>query len=144
MKLNKNTSPATTISSLPAPQPQSVHLLDGIFIRHNDYYRKFLYKDLLWLKAGGSYCDLHFRDDSRLTVSFCRSSVLSKLPAELFCRIHQSYAVNLCAIDKFYGNTVFIGETLLPVSRSHRPGFLSRLDILGNVPTNEHSDNNNE
>ena len=67
MKLNKNTSPATTISSLPAPQPQSVRPLDGIFIRHNDYYSKFLYKDLL-----------------------------------------------------------------------------SRLDILGNVPTNEHSDNNNE
>lgn len=132
MIMNKNRTdlPARDFSSFPSTAP--IHRLGGIFIRHNDYYRKTLYNNLLWLHAGGSYCDLHFRDGKHLTVSLCLASVLSQLPSDRFCRIHQSYAVNLHAITMFYGNTVCLGEREFPVSRTCRPDLLSRLNILGN------------
>ena len=54
----------------PADVPVCRHTCDGIYIRHKDYFRKYLYSDLLWVKASGCYCDLYFRDKSRLTVAF--------------------------------------------------------------------------
>ena len=46
----------------PADVPVCRHTRDGIYIRHKDYFRKYLYSDLLWVKASGCYCDLYFRD----------------------------------------------------------------------------------
>ena len=46
----------------PADVPVCRHTCDGIYIRHKDYFRKYLYSDLLWVKASGCYCDLYFRD----------------------------------------------------------------------------------
>ena len=68
----------------PADVPVCRHTCDGIYIRHKDYFRKYLYSDLLWVKASGCYCDLYFRDKNRLTVAFSLSVVTSKLPADLF------------------------------------------------------------
>ena len=45
------------------------HVRDGIFIRQDDYYRKCLYTDLLWVEASGSYSDIHLRDRSRIVVA---------------------------------------------------------------------------
>lgn len=91
------------------------HTRDGIYIRHKDYFRKYLYTDLLWVKASGCYCDLYFRDKKRLTVAFPLAVVISKLPDDLFVRLHHSYVVSLYDIDTFFGNTVRIAQQDFPV-----------------------------
>ena len=69
------------------------HVRDGIFIRQDDYYRKCLYTDLLWVEASGSYSDIHLRDRSRIVVAL-RIGVMGRyLPASHFVRIHRSYVV---------------------------------------------------
>ena len=53
------------------------------------------------------------------------------VPSErLFVRIHRSHVVNLRAVTKFVGNTVWLGDLSLPIGEKYRDGFLSRLDIL--------------
>ena len=100
------------------------------YIRHKDYFRKYLYSDLLWVKASGCYCDLYFRDKNRLTVAFSLSVVTSKLPADLFVRLHHSYVVSLYDIETFFGNTVRIAQHDFPIGPSYRADFLARLNIL--------------
>ena len=114
----------------PADVPVCRHTRDGIYIRHKDYFRKYLYSDLLWVKASGCYCDLYFRDKNRLTVAFSLSVVTSKLPADLFVRLHHSYVVSLNDIETFFGNTVRIAQHDFPIGPSYRAGFLARLNIL--------------
>ena len=104
--------------------------LDGIYIRHKDYIRKYVYSELLWVKASGCYCDLDFRDKNRLTVAFPLSVVTSKLPADLFVRLHHSYVVSLYDIETFFGNTVRIAQHDFPIGPSYRADFLARLNIL--------------
>ena len=122
-----------SFSKPPADVPAYRHACDGIYIRHKDYFRKFLYADLLWVKANGCYCDLHFRNKSRLTVAFPLSIVERKLPADLFVRIHHSYVVSLYEITTFFGNTARIGQQDFSIGPAYRAGFLSRLNIL-NTP----------
>ena len=57
-------------NQFPAQLPVLRHERDGIFIRQNDYFRKYLYRDILYVKACGCYCDLYFRDKN---ASPCRS-----------------------------------------------------------------------
>ena len=114
----------------PADVPVCRHTRDGIYIRHKDYFRKYLYSDLLWVKASGCYCDLYFRDKNRLTVAFSLSVVTSKLPADLFVRLHHSYVVSLYDIETFFGNTVRIAQHDFPIGPSYRADFLTRLNIL--------------
>lgn len=114
----------------PADVPVCRHTRDGIYIRHKDYFRKYLYSDLLWVKASGCYCDLYFRDKNRLTVAFPLSVVTSKLPADLFVRLHHSYVVSLYDIETFFGNTVRIAQHDFPIGPSYRADFLARLNIL--------------
>ena len=104
----------------PADVPVCRHTCDGIYIRHKDYFRKYLYSDLLWVKASGCYCDLYFRDKNRLTVAFSLSVVTSKLPADLFVRLHHSYVVSLYDIETFFGNTVRTFPSVLLIE----PAFL--------------------
>ena len=115
----------------PADVPVFRHTRDGIYIRHKDYFRKYLYTDLLWVKADGCYCHLYFRDESRLTVAFPLAVVTSRLPGDLFIRLHHSYVVSLYDIETFFGNTVRIGWQDLPVGPSYRADFFARLNILG-------------
>ena len=82
------------------------------------------------MKASGCYCDLYFRDKNRLTVAFSLSVVTSKLPADLFVRLHHSYVVSLYDIETFFGNTVRIAQHDFPIGPSYRADFLARLNIL--------------
>ena len=103
------------------------HVRDGIFIRQDDYYRKCLYTDLLWVEASGSYSDIHLRDRLRIGV------MGRYLPASHFVRIHRSYVVSLFDIDTFVGNMLRIGDKWFPIGRLYRPGVLALLNILNYV-----------
>ena len=106
---------------------------DGIFIRQDDYYRKCLYADLLWVEASGSYSDIHLRDRSRIVVALRIGVMVCYLPASHFVRIHRSYVVSLFDIDTFVGNSLRIGDKWFPIGRLYRREVLALLNILNYV-----------
>lgn len=114
----------------PVQSPVLRHKRDGIFIRHNDYFRKFLYNDLLYVKACGCYCDLYFRTQKRITVPQPLGVLSQQLPGDLFVRIHHSYVVSLYDIDLWIGNSIQLAGEWLPIGEHYRQGFLSRLNVL--------------
>ena len=114
-----------------ASTPKNRHERDGLFVRHQDYYHKILYADLLYVEATGCYCDIHLRGRSTpITVVKRLAEFEDFLPERLFARIHRSHVVSLCAVTKFVGNAVWLGNLSLPIGEKYRDGFLSRLDIL--------------
>ena len=114
-----------------ASTPELRHERDGFFVRYQDYYRKILYADILYVEAVGCYCDIHLRGRSTpITVVKRLSEFEDFLLERLFVRIHRSHVVSLCAVTKFVGNAVWLGDLSLPIGEKYRDGFLSRLDIL--------------
>ncbi len=59
------------------------------------------------------------------------SQSLGKLSQELkssgFARCHQAYLVNLCYVTRYDRNTVFLGDTMLPLSRTYYKDFVQSL-----------------
>ena len=102
------------MNQLSAQKSVCRHENDGIFIRQNDYFRKYLYRDLLYVKACGCYCDLYFRDKKRITVPQPLGILVQKLPGDLFVRLHHSYVVSLYDIDVWVGNSVQIKGEWIP------------------------------
>lgn len=118
------------LPGVPSPQTLSCHDNDGIFIHVNEYYNKYLYPDILWIKASGSYSYFYLRDKSRLVVS-CRLGVVERqLPGDHFARVHRGFILNLRHVDRFVGNSFRIGDRWFPVGDSYRKKVLSFFNFL--------------
>lgn len=83
---------------------------------------------LQYVEAMGDYIRL-VTADKKLTVYDRLSSFMEKLPKERFCQIHKSYVIALEKIEYLEGNSVRIGETSLPVSKSFRSALVNKLSI---------------
>ena len=104
---------------------------DGIFIRYKEgYYRKYFYKDILWIEASGSYCYIHLRNNRKEVLVQQLSAIENVLPVDLFKRIHRSYIVNMFAVEGFIGNQLYVGDNCLSVSEPYRRIVLRCFRIL--------------
>lgn len=56
--------------------------------------------------------------------------MVKKLPANQFIQVHRSFVINLSKIIDIQDNTILIEKNVIPISRSKRPEFLRRLDLL--------------
>ena len=76
----------TDLSGVDAPLSVSPLVADGLFIRQDEYYKKYFYADIVWIEASANYCDIYFKDKSRITVSWsgnCRTRILPVYTVDL-------------------------------------------------------------
>ena len=59
-----------------------------IFIWCENYCRRILYIDILYVEASRSYCEFHLIDGSRVTLSWRMRIVEQILPTDTFIRVH--------------------------------------------------------
>lgn len=93
-------------------------------------YEKFLYADIVYIKAAGSYSDFYLRNGEVVTVSYRLACVERELAGEYFVRTHASFILNICYIDLLSGNSLRIGGDWFPLGRAYRKKVMARLNIL--------------
>ena len=98
-----------------------------IFIWCENYCRRILYIDILYVEASRSYCEFHLIDGSRVTLSWRMRIVEQILPTDTFIRVHQSFILNWHYVDSYVGNSARIGEQWFPLGRVYRSRLL---DVL--------------
>ena len=54
----------------------------------------------------------------------------SKLPEELFLKVHRSFIINIQRIVDIEDGSVLINRDVIPVSRSKKPELIKRLNLL--------------
>ncbi len=69
-----------------------------------DGYRYILLDDLVYIKADGSYAQLHMRDGERIIISKKLAWFEQRLPGHSFVRAHRSFLVNQSHILEFHRN----------------------------------------
>lgn len=105
--------------------------LNCIFIKIQDFYRKIMFRDILFLEASGSYCNVYLKDRTRFTVTHSLAETAEYLAEGPFLRVHRSFMVNLDYVDSYIGNLFYIGEHTVPIGRMYKKAILSGLNILG-------------
>ncbi|WP_195570954.1 LytR/AlgR family response regulator transcription factor [Bacteroides nordii] len=120
---------------------------DGFFIRQNDFFKKILFCEIMWVEASRSYCYIHTTKQNKLIVTCPMAEVKKKLPPELFIQIHRSYIINKKCVNKYIGNMVYIDKQSFPVSRKFKPMVLDQFLFLENPkdkPENDFQRNTEE
>ena len=107
---------------------------NGIFIRVQDYYRKILYDDILWLESSGHYTTVGVRGTGTVLVCADLKRLHDHLPPSRFVRVHNRYVLNVFEIELFFGNTLRIQGQDFPIGRTFRKDALAQLNILGVLP----------
>jgi two-component system LytT family response regulator len=80
--------------------PRSTYLTQRITIPDRKRTRVVETNYIEWIGAAGDYTELHVRGTTHL-LREPLSVLLDRLPANLFCRIHRSFAVNLNRVSGF-------------------------------------------
>ena len=93
-------------SSVYTRKPVCRHERDGLFVRFQDVYLLLPYADILHVEASGSYCHIHTRDRSKITVAHRLNLLERRLPSTHFVRVHHSFILNLFEISQFYPEPV--------------------------------------
>jgi DNA-binding LytR/AlgR family response regulator len=86
---------------------------------------------IVYLEAARSYCDVHFEDDSRSTLSTAMGNVVKKLNHPDLLQISRFHFINRKHIKRIRGNEVqlTIGP-FLRISDSFKDGFNGMVNIL--------------
>lgn len=106
---------------------------DGVFVRHNDFFKKILFSNIKWIEASRSYSFIHTTDNQRIILTHPLSDMKKKLPATQFVQPHRSYLLNVNYINKYIGNMLYIDDQSFPISRKFKKETLSRFVFLDNI-----------
>lgn len=103
-----------------------------IYLKNNDFYCKYLYSDILYIEASGSYCNVYSSPHSeKLVLSITLTELNEYLPSDIFIRTHRTFIININHIERIFGNTIYIDETVIPIGREYKKKIFSLLNIVG-------------
>jgi DNA-binding LytR/AlgR family response regulator len=106
-----------------APKP------DHIFVKNDSTFVRVLLKDILFLHADRSYCNI-VTDEKTYVQSVSMNHVFDQINNKDFIRIHRSHVVNINKVTAIEGNLVKLGIHTLEMSKSMRDELMGRLTFL--------------
>lgn len=102
---------------------------DHVFIKKDSRLVRVDFKDMHWIEALADYVNI-YTPNERHTVLSTMKAIEAKLPANEFMRIHRSFIVRLDQIKEIEDNTVILDGKAIPISRSKKDEFISRMNTL--------------
>ena len=87
--------------------------------------------DIVYIEAGRSYCDIHFIEKTKSTLTMSMGEFIEKLDWPDVVRISRSHAVNLKHLERVSGNEVFMKNIKDPqrITDKFREDFFRHLQI---------------
>jgi DNA-binding LytR/AlgR family response regulator len=108
-------------------KPQSRSDSDFIFLRSEYQMIKINIASILYVEGLDDYVRVHLDDNKTVLSLMSMKSLLEKLPAEKFTRIHRSFIVSLAKMQSIRNKKVVVGGVELPIGNAYSDSFLSRI-----------------
>jgi len=94
---------------------------DYIFVNVDYSLLKIVHSDITWIEGLKDYIKIHLKSSSKPVITrMGMKTIEEELPVSQFVRIHKSYIISKKQITAVRKNSVFVGETELPVSENYR------------------------
>lgn len=101
----------------------------SLFLKKNTAFKRVNIEDITLLEADNNYTTIYTQEDCYVYAVVLKK-IEEKMPKSVFKRVHRSYMINLEAVEGFEGNTLFVQNKRVPVSRKYREEIFGLLDIL--------------
>jgi DNA-binding LytR/AlgR family response regulator len=98
-----------------------------LFIRADYSLVKINLNDILFIEGLDDYIKVHIQNQKTLVARSTMKSILDKLPASEFIRVHRSFIVPLKRVEQVRNKTIRIGDTDIPIGNSYEQDFLQHI-----------------
>ena len=93
------------------------------------------FSEILYLKANTSYTHFHFLDSAtgkptEIVRASSSNNVIARMNNPTLVKVHRSYYVNINRIDRYTSNNVYIGNIVIPMSKTGKTLLESKLPLL--------------
>lgn len=102
---------------------------DHIFVKSDTTFERILLKDILYLQAERSYCNI-VTAQKTYVLAVSMNHVYDQISNSDFIRIHRSHVVNVTKVTAIEGNLVKVGDHSLEMSKGMRDELIGRLTFL--------------
>lgn len=102
---------------------------ENLYINIDRRLIKLRLGEILIVEAKGDYIEIRTLSTT-YRVHATLKKIKEKLPDSRFMQIHRSYIINFTKIIDIQDNSVLIERSVIPISRSHRPNLMQRLNLL--------------
>lgn len=106
------------------PKEEDSHELQGLFpdcffVKDGMYFQKVSFEDVLFLKSEGNYTEIYTANKIHLIRSLLKD-VDSRLPKNLFKRVHRSHIINFSKLTSISNTEIKIGTYNIPVGETFK------------------------
>jgi DNA-binding LytR/AlgR family response regulator len=110
--------------SFAAHENQVMNISDRLFLKKDHHFQRVALKDISLLEADGNYTTIYAQEDKYI-YSTQLKYMEEKLPTDRFIRVHRSHVINIDAVEGWEGNTLFVQEKRIVVSKQYREKVFS-------------------
>jgi two-component system, LytTR family, response regulator len=97
-----------------------------IFIKSDNKFHKIQHSDIIYIEGLKDYVKIHTEEGARLVLVNLKN-IESKLPANIFIRVHKSFIVSVGKITSIEGNLIHIGATTIPIGKEYKNALFEKL-----------------
>jgi DNA-binding LytR/AlgR family response regulator len=101
-----------------------------VFISQNKKLVNINPYDIAFLHAQNNYTKLYLTEQRTFTLRSTISTMMTKLPKDIFVQIHRSFAVSILHIDDIEKETLRVYEEILPIGKQYYEGLIEKLQVL--------------
>jgi DNA-binding LytR/AlgR family response regulator len=102
---------------------------NSFFVKKGSMLVKVYLDNVQWIQAMDNYVIIQTNTDQFIIHSTMKD-VEMKLPSSKFLRVHRSFIIPLEKITVLDENSVLIGDKTIPIGKSYKDVFMSRLNFL--------------
>lgn len=112
----------------PLLSPSAADSPGFVFLKSDRSIIRIEFSDIFYIKSDDDFTWV-FMKEKKHFLSNTLKFWTDILPSDAFVRIHKSFIININYIEKIVGNQVYLANERLPVGRSYREAFLTKIDL---------------
>lgn len=98
---------------------------ENLILKEGTNVVKISLEGILFIEAMQNYVQI-VTASKRHMILMTIKDILKLLPDDLFFRVHRSYVVNLDKVQKIAGDSIYINESTIPISKRNKNLFLEK------------------
>jgi len=78
------------------------------------------YEDIKYIEGLDDYIQIHLENKTKIVARFSMKNIISKLPENLFIRVHRSFIVPIKKVKTIQNKSILIDEVSIPIGDTFR------------------------
>lgn len=108
---------------------KSVVRKDHLFVKTDGVYIRLKTETIHYIEAQPDHISV-VTDTGTFKIHTTLKNIFENIPVHNFCRVHNSFIVNIQKISGLDGNFVTVQKKVIPVSRARQEELMSRINLI--------------